>query len=73
MVTAVVVASPQAQQAPAKASAARSQPGKLPVLIEGARILDVARGRYLAPAFVLVENGRIKSVTPQAPPTHGRR
>jgi hypothetical protein len=38
------------------------------VLVEGARILDVARGRYLAPAFVLVENGRIKSVTPGAPP-----
>jgi hypothetical protein len=58
MVTAVVVASPQAQQPAAKP----------PVLVEGARILDVARGRYLAPAFVLVENGRIKSVTPDAPP-----
>jgi imidazolonepropionase-like amidohydrolase len=41
---------------------------KPPVLVEGARILDVARGRYLAPAFVLVENGRITSVTPEAPP-----
>jgi hypothetical protein len=37
------------------------------VLVEGARILDVTRGRYLAPAYVLVENGRIKSVTPEAP------
>ena len=38
------------------------------MLVEGARVLDVARGRYLAPAFLLIENGRIKSVTPDAPP-----
>ena len=38
-----------------------------PVLVEGARILDVTRGRYLAPASVYIENGRIKSVTPDAP------
>jgi hypothetical protein len=35
--------------------------------VEGARILDVARGRYLAPAAVYIENGRITSVTPEAP------
>jgi hypothetical protein len=40
---------------------------KAPVLVEGARVLDVARGRYLAPAAVFIENGRIKSVTPEAP------
>ncbi len=40
---------------------------KAPVLVEGARILDVVRGRYLAPAAVFIENGRIKSVTPELP------
>jgi hypothetical protein len=52
----------------AAAVSAQQPAAKPPVLIEGARILDVARGRYLAPAFVFVENGRIKSVTPEAPP-----
>ena len=37
------------------------------MLVEGARILDVARGRYLAPASVYIESGRIKSVTPEPP------
>ena len=42
---------------------------KPPVLVEGARILDVVRGRYLAPAAVFIENGRITSVTPALPAT----
>ena len=46
---------------------ARQPAAKPPVLVEGARILDVARGRYLAPAAVYIENGRIKSVTPEPP------
>ena len=46
---------------------AQQPPAKPPVLVEGARILDVARGRYLAPASVYIENGRIKSVTPEPP------
>ena len=50
------------------AVSAQQPAGKPPVLVEGARILDVARGRYLAPAFVFIEDGRIKSVTPEAPP-----
>jgi len=37
------------------------------VLITGARVLDVSRGRYLAPATILIEDGRIKSVTPEPP------
>ena len=50
------------------ASVIAQQPAaKPPVLVEGARILDVARGRYLAPASVYIENGRIKSVTPDPP------
>jgi hypothetical protein len=40
---------------------------KPPVLVEGARVLDVASGRYLAPAALLIEDGRIKSVTPEVP------
>jgi hypothetical protein len=47
---------------------AQQPAAKAPVLVEGARILDVARGRYLAPASVYIENGRIKSVTPEPPP-----
>jgi hypothetical protein len=49
------------------AISAQQPAAKPPVLVEGARILDVARGRYLAPASVYIENGRIKSVTPEAP------
>jgi hypothetical protein len=52
----------------AVAVSAQQPAAKLPVLVEGARILDVVRGRYLAPSFVLVENGRIRSVTPEVPP-----
>jgi len=37
------------------------------VLITGARVLDVSRGRYLALASILIEDGRIKSVTPEPP------
>jgi hypothetical protein len=46
---------------------AQQPPAKPPLLVEGARILDVAKGRYLAPASVHIENGRIASVTPEAP------
>jgi hypothetical protein len=42
-------------------------PTKAPVLITGVRVLDVAKGRYLAPASILIEDGRIKSVTPEPP------
>jgi hypothetical protein len=61
LTTVVLAATPLARQTP-KAPAA-----KPPVLVEGARILDVAHGRYLAPSSVFIENGRIKSVTPDAP------
>jgi hypothetical protein len=47
--------------------AARQPVARPPVLVEGARILDVGRGGYLAPSSVFIENGRIKSVTPDAP------
>jgi len=60
----VVVA---AQQPPVKPAAAKAPASRPPVLIEGARILDVAGGRYLAPSSVLIESGRIRSVTPDAP------
>jgi hypothetical protein len=40
---------------------------KAPVLVVGARILDVSKGRYLPPASILIEDGRIKSVTPEPP------
>ena len=36
-------------------------------IITGARILDAGAGRYLAPAAVVIEGGRIKSVTPSEP------
>jgi len=42
-------------------------PPKAAVLIVGARILEVSKGRYLAPASILIEDGRIKSVTPEPP------
>jgi hypothetical protein len=46
---------------------AQQPAAKVPVLVEDARILDVVRGRYLAPAAVFIENGRITSVTPELP------
>ena len=46
---------------------AQQPAAKPPVLVEGARVLDVARGRYLAPSSVFIENGRIQSVTPEPP------
>jgi hypothetical protein len=57
----MLMATPLARQKP------RPPATKPPVLVEGARILDAVRGRYLAPSFVLIENGRITSVTPEAP------
>jgi hypothetical protein len=49
------------------AISAQQPVAKPPVLVEGARVLDVARGRYLEPAAVFIEAGRIRSVTPEAP------
>ncbi|HNV01991.1 MAG TPA: hypothetical protein PLE61_07760 [Vicinamibacterales bacterium] len=47
---------------------AGQQPPPAPVvLVTGARILDAARGRYLAPAAILVEGDRIAAVTPGPP------
>jgi hypothetical protein len=55
-------------QAPTpKVPPTKALPTKTPVLITGARVLDVSRGRYLAPASILIEDGRIKSVTPEPP------
>ena len=47
--------------------AAQQPVAKPAVLVEGARILDVVNGRYLAPGSVYIENGRITSVTPEPP------
>ncbi len=56
-----------AQAPPDKAPPTNVLPTRAPVLITGARVLDVAKGRYLAPASILIEDGRIKSVTPEPP------
>lgn len=48
-------------------SLAAQPAGPPPLLVSGARILDTAGGRYLAPAFVLVKDGRIVSVTAGEP------
>jgi len=46
----------------AAASGRAQQPVFEPVLIRGARVLDVAAGRYQAVAAVLIENGRIAAI-----------
>ena len=51
----------------AQAPTPRALPPKASVLITGARVLDVSGGRYLAPASILIEDGLIKSVTPEPP------
>jgi hypothetical protein len=43
-------------------------PGPPTVLITGARILDVVTGKYLAAGAVLIEKGRITSITAEPPP-----
>lgn len=43
-------------------------PGPPTVLVTGARILDVVTGKYLAAGAVLIEKGRIKSITAEPPP-----
>jgi len=42
--------------------------GPAPILITGARILDVVEGKYLAAGAVLIEQGLIKSITTEIPP-----
>jgi len=44
------------------------QPRPSPVLVTGARILDVVTGKYLAAGAVLIENERIRSITAEPPP-----
>jgi len=51
----------------AQAPTPRALPPKAPVLITGTRVLDVSGGRYLALASILIEDGLIKSVTPEPP------
>ena len=47
---------------------AQPQPPAPPaLLITGARILDPVAGQYLPAAAVLIENGRIRSITPKSP------
>ena len=62
--TAIAAQSPPAGARPQ----ARALPGPPPVLITGARILDVVTGEYLAAGAVLIEKGRIKSITAEPPP-----
>jgi len=52
-----------AQKPPAEAPT-----GSSPILITGARILDVVTGTYIPAGAVLIEKGRIKSITAQPPP-----
>jgi imidazolonepropionase-like amidohydrolase len=37
------------------------------IVIPGARVLDAAGGRYLPPATIVIEDGRIRSLTPGPP------
>jgi len=67
------VAALSAQAPPPRSSAQAPPPrssagGTGAVLITGARILDVVAGAYLPAAAVLIEQGRITSITADAPP-----
>lgn len=63
----LVVALAAALAAGVAAQPPGSQPASSAILITGARVLDVVPGRYIAPAAVLIENGRIASVTAREP------
>jgi hypothetical protein len=70
LVAFVIVGAVIAAQSPPGAlpgGSAGAPPGRPPVLITGARILDVVTGEYLAAGAVLIENGRIKSITAEPP------
>jgi len=49
------------------------QPAFEPVLIRGARVLDVVAGRYQTVSAVLIENGRIAAVHLTEPPSVPRQ
>jgi imidazolonepropionase-like amidohydrolase len=70
LVALVVIGAAVAAQS--RQSGAAAQPAALSgpptVLVTGARILDVVTGKYLAAGAVLIENGRIKSITAEPPP-----
>jgi imidazolonepropionase-like amidohydrolase len=62
--------------APAKPAPAPAKPAPAPaqtprpsavIVIPGARVLDAASGAYLPPATIVIEDGRIKSMTPEMP------
>lgn len=61
-------ATPPAKPAPAKASKETQAPRPPTVIvIPAARVLDAASGSYLPPATIVIENGRIKSISPGEP------
>jgi imidazolonepropionase-like amidohydrolase len=43
------------------------------LLLSAARLLDVDSGKMIAPATVLVEDGKIAVINPESPPTEARR
>ena len=55
--------------APAKPAPAPAQPPRASrlIVIPGARVLDAAGGRYLPLATIVIEDGRIRSITPEPP------
>ena len=75
-VTALAQKPPAVAVAPAKPAPALAQKPTTPpqaprasrlIVIPGARVLDAAGGRYLPPATIVIEDGRIKSITPEPP------
>ena len=68
--TAVAAQSPPSGARPASAPATASvtAPVAPPVLVTGARILDVVTRTYMPAGAVLIEKGRIRSITAEPPP-----
>lgn len=64
LVAFIIIGTAIAAQSPPRGA----PPGAAPVLITGSRILDVVAGKYLPAGAVLIENGRIKSITAEPPP-----
>ena len=66
--TAIAAQAPPSSQSAPKGTAPAAPAGEPAVLITGARILDVVSGKYIGAGAVLIEKGRIKSITAEPPP-----
>ena len=67
LAVAALAQKPPAPAAPATTASLQAARPPAVIVIPGARVLDAAAGRYLPPATIVIEDGRIRSMTPEMP------